>query len=186
MAYTIDDVREILRALVDEGLDGIIIGDTVLALALGRKNLEGDIDVFAVGFSPLFEEEKIRSIAEEHGWDVGTTDLGTPSIIARVKGKTIVVELYENILDFYVPEDVIEESVDVGLPMKAVSLEAYVLLKSRAGREEDDRDLAEIAELASKGKIKLDLAKIRRLLSVFPEEDLSTMVHRLRKAGINV
>lgn len=52
--------------------------------AIGSRDLGDDIDLFAESPSVLFEENYYRRVAEENGWILGYTWLGTPRIIARI------------------------------------------------------------------------------------------------------
>ncbi len=187
MGYSLSDLAEIMRVLQEAGVKAVIIGSTVVQLELRRKQLEEDIDLFVEEPSPFIEEEFYRELASRQGWGVGQTWIGTPSLIARRPGGDIVVELYENVYDFYVPPEILERAPKKnvqGVPIRVLRLEDYALLKAKAGRDEDMEDLEELAHLVKKGDLKFDKRLVRESIQFFPEEDQQLMEKRLKKVGL--
>lgn len=187
MAYTLEDLAEIMKVLVDASVKAVVIGSTVVQLELRKKQLEEDVDLFVEEPSPFIEEEFYRRLASEHGWGVGQTWIGTPSLIARRGGEDIVVELYENIYDFYVPPELLERAPKKnirGVPVRVLRLEDYALLKAKAGRDEDMEDLEELAMLVKSGRLRFDRRLVRESIQFFPEEDQRLMEKRLKKVGL--
>ncbi len=187
MAYSLEDLAEIMRVLNEAGVRAVIIGSTVVQLEERRKQLEEDIDLFVEEPSPFIEEEFYRELASRQGWGVGQTWLGTPSLIARRAGHDIIVELYENIYDFYVPPEVLERAPKKnirGVEIRVLRLEDYALLKAKAGRDEDMEDLEELALLVKSGRVKFDKRLVRESIRFFPEEDQKLMEKRLKKVGL--
>jgi predicted nucleotidyltransferase len=174
-----------IRILLDRGFRFTVIGGTVVELSLGSRDLGDDVDVFGEEPSPLFEDE-YRAAAEELGWSVGQTWLGTPRVIARVGEEEIPIEFYDNIHDFYVPEPMLERAERVtvaGVRVKMVTLEDHLALKAHAGRSSDMERLKEIGRLARKGRLKIDRRRLEEAVSFF--EDASRVVaRRLREAGL--
>ncbi len=189
MGYGIAELVKVIEVLRSKGIDGVIIGSTVLALAVGVKEFEDDIDLFVTSMSPTIEDQRIRSIAQELGWDTGTTHIDTPSIIARINDKEILVELYENIFDFYVPSHIVENSRALSIrggTIKVIRLEDYILLKARRGIEADMEDLRVIESLIRDKKVRIDEGYLRRSLQQFPEEDIHLITSRLKSIGLKI
>lgn len=182
-------MREVLartfKVLSDSGVDVVLIGSNVVDIIGDLDFKEDDIDYFSVNVSPMVEEELFRGIAEREGWDFTYTDLGTPRYIVPTREGDVYVDIYENISDFYIPSEILEmetltskvENVNV----KHISLEAYVVLKAHAAREEDDRDLKEISHLIDSKRLKLDKSKVRRLIEYYPEDERSSIISRLTR-----
>ena len=175
-----------LRLLLDHGFHFTVIGGSVVEIALKSRDLGPDIDLFAEDPN-VFDEEEYYRVAEELGWSVGQTWLGTPALVARVEGEEFHIEFYDNLFDFNVPEELLEQSVRVnieGVRVKMVSLEDHIVLKANAGRSQDINRLKEIARLVNKGKLQVDSDKIRETASLFPDEKV--ILRRLREAGFTV
>jgi len=172
-----------------EGIDGIIIGSTVLGLALKKREFEDDIDLFTTSLSPLVDEERIREIASRNGWSVGYTELGTPSITLNVDGSDIRVDLYENIMDFYIPQqalDVCRRSLAIeGTEIKFVALECWLVFKARRGAQSDINALTEVKRLEDDRVVKLDLNLMKRVIELY-EEDAHYILDRLRACGFRI
>jgi predicted nucleotidyltransferase len=185
--YTVDDLVEVLSKIKRANVEFVIIGSTVLQLALRQEELSDDVDVFVIRPSPVAEEEFFREVAGKNGWSMSFTDLGTPRLMAKSSsGREIVVELYENVYDFYVPENVLNSARKIklrGEALRVISLEDYVVLKARAGRESDLRDLKGIGSLVATGRLRLDRRLVERRLQLF-EEDAGVIRRRLESVGL--
>ncbi len=176
---------EAVRMLLDRNFRFVVIGGTIIEYAMGSEDLGDDIDLFAESPSVVFEEHLYRSVAEEYGWILGYTWLGTPRIIVRVGGEEVPVEFYENIHDFYIPPAFIERSVRAeigGVRVRMLQLEDHIVLKASAGRSVDMERLKEVSRLARKGRIPIDR---RRLLEAASElEDRDVIIRRLREVAL--
>ena len=175
-----------VRLLLDRGFRFTVIGGTVVELALGSRDLGPDVDVFAEEPNVLFEEEYHR-VAEELGWSVGQTWLGTPSLIASVEGESFPIEFYDNLFDFNVPPEILERAKAVnvqGVRVRMVSVEDHIVLKANRGLGQDMDRLKELARLAKKGRLKVDPSRLREAASYFPDEKV--ILRRLRDAGFPV
>ena len=189
MSYTLSDLGKALAILKEKGIEGVIIGNTVLNYYLDVREFEDDVDLFVTSLSPFFEAEMIGAKIRELGWEIGSTDLGTPLVIAVINGKEIIVELYENIFDFYVPLSMVNEALSIKLGNfrgRMISLEDYIVLKARAGRDKDINDLQVIASLIKGNRVKVNINKIRKRREDFDESEWRLIEGRLRSAGIKV
>lgn len=171
------------------GIDGVIIGSTCLDLTLNRKLIEGDIDLFITSLNLMIEEERIYRAAEENSWSIGTTTLGTPSITMNIYGSDVTVDLYENIMDFYIPTEVIElckrtQSID-GVEIVYAAVECWIVFKARRGADSDIVMLSTIRELYDRNEIKLNLNLMKRIIELY-EEDSKYIYSRLRGLGFNI
>lgn len=189
MKLRVEEVlREVLKEFEKRGIRLVLIGSTVVDIYLGEEFKDADLDFFSISTSPLVEEELFRSIAESRGWDYSYTDLGTPRYIVRVGDREYDVDIYENISDFYIPLEILGKEVArkrIGkTKLEHITLEAYLTLKSRIGRESDEEDLKKIGKLVKSGKLKVSREKVEKILKYFPEEEVSTMHSRLVRTGI--
>lgn len=153
--------------------------------AIGSRDLGDDIDLFAESPSVLFEENYYRRVAEENGWILGYTWLGTPRIIARIGDEEVPVEFYDNIHDFYIPPIFVERSVKVnveGVRVRMIQPEDHIVLKASSGRSIDIERLKEIGRLIKKGRLTVDKAKLLEATSEF--EDREVIIRRLKEASI--
>jgi len=189
----VEELKKILREVVAElkvnNIDAVVVGSTVVSFALGGLFKEDeDIDFFVTNRSPLLEEDLFKNIAISKGWDYTYTDYGTPRLIIPYEYGEFFVDFYENIHDFYIPEEIINNEVRKlkinKYKVKIISLEAYIVLKARIGRRVDDRDLVKIKNLIDDGYLKINKRKIMELLKYFPEEEIGMMKNRLIRKGI--
>ncbi len=190
MAYTLNDLAWLLGKLQEHGVKGVVVGSTVVELELRRKKFEDDVDLFVVEPSPLIEEDFYRGLAESEGWEISFTALGTPKLVAKLpSGEEAIVELYENIYDFYIPPEIIELAPKKRLgrvEARFIRLEDYIVLKAKAGRETDIEDLRIIKEYVDEGKLRIDDRIVKRDIELLPEEDRSFVVGKLRQLGFKV
>ncbi|MEM0015137.1 MAG: nucleotidyltransferase [Zestosphaera sp.] len=188
MVYDVKCLAEVLRSVSAEGMESVIVGSTVYMLRLGIEEFEDDVDLFATNFSPVFDEDLIREAAERIGCEVGVSEWGTPRLECVVRDECIVpVELHENIHDFYVPPEMVEDAETLtieGFEVRVLRVEDYVLLKARAGRDRDLEDLNYIADLIKSGTLKVDLRFVKERLRVFDEDEQKLIVRRLTDAGM--
>lgn len=171
------------------GVEGILIGSTCLDITLNRRSVEGDLDIFVTSLSLMMEEERVHRAAEENSWSIGTTTLGTPSITMSVYGSDITVDLYENVMDFYIPADVMDlcrriQIID-GVEVAYVAVECWIVFKARRGADQDISMLSRIKELYDRDELKLDLGLVKRVIDLY-EEDSKYIYDRLRSLGFNI
>lgn len=189
MGYDRKVLRNVLLRLKDSGVDGVLIGSTVLLLHLDSQEFEDDVDIFVTNFSPYMDEDIVRSISAKLGCELSQNEWGTPALYCMFDDSEVVIEFHENVLDLYVPESIIKSAKEVKLMdirVKCISVEDYVVLKARAGRDHDLEDLSVIADLVKSGKLKLDINMIKeRFKSEFPDEE-RLLLSRLKMAGFKV
>ena len=174
-----------MRLLLNSGLKFTIIGSTVVSLEAGLDDMGEDVDLFAESPSVVESEDFYVRVAEANSWHLGQTWLGTPRITVIAEDEEVPVEFYDNLYDFYIPERFIREArrVDVeGVKVKAITVEEYLALKGRAGREEDVEGLKRAVELAKKGRLKLSTDEVRRAAEEFEESQI--ILRRLREVGV--
>ncbi len=180
----VGDILVKIRSL----LDFVIIGDTVIDLELNKKGTESDVDLFSTSLSVFFEEDRIREFAYSSGWDFGKTPFDTPRLIIPVNDEQLQVDLYENIQDFYVPQEIIENSMlrKIGHEkFRVIRFEDYLLLKANAFREEDEDELRTIVYLIGEGKLKIDKQYLLSHISLF-SENADSIKERLNVVGIKI
>ncbi len=190
MAYTLDDLAWVLSRLQQRGVKFVVIGSTVIDLELRRRSFEDDIDIFALEPSPLVEEDAYREIASGEGWDLSYTALGTPKFVVKVpSGAEVIVEVYENIHDFYVPPEMIETAPTKrikGVSVRLLRPEDYIVLKAKAARDTDIEDLRIIKEYVDERRLRIDERILRADLQLLPEEDRRLAESKLRDLGFRV
>ncbi|MBP1356919.1 MAG: nucleotidyltransferase, partial [Sulfolobus sp.] len=180
----IGEVLSKIRAL----MDFVIIGDTIVDLELNKKATESDVDLFSTSMSVFFEEDKIREFTYNNGWDFGKTPFDTPRLIVPVDDNQLQVDLYENIQDFYVPQDIINNAEPRRIgheKFRVIKLEDYILLKANAFREEDEDELRTIAYLVGEGKLKINKEYLSSHINLF-EENSGSIKDRLNSVGIKL
>ncbi len=189
MNFKLDDLVYIMSKLIENDIDAVIIGGTVVELEARSKSFTGDIDLFPLKPSPIMEEGYYYEVAEKLNWDYGQTGLGTPKFVAKTESGPVEVEFYDNILDFYVPEEILKDAKTInvkGVPIKRISVEDYLVLKSRSEVPTTIDVLRGVYELWKSGKISINLRRIKERLNLFPPEEVPTMRGRLREAGFEV
>ncbi len=173
----------VLDRIKGYGVEFVVIGDTVVQLALRKKELRGDVDLYVFKPSVVVEEEFYIELAEKEGWLYSTTEAGTPRIVARIGEKEIPIEFYENIFDIYIPEEIVSRAGSIkasGVRIKLIKPEEYIVLKARQGVDLDK--LARyIRELKS-----IDKKLIEETIELMPEEDRKTIINRLRELGLRL
>ncbi|MEO3992770.1 MAG: nucleotidyltransferase [Desulfurococcaceae archaeon TW002] len=190
MPYSISCLADVLRKLDAEGIRGVIIGSTVYTLRLGARELEDDVDLFTTTISPVFNEDVVFEVAEGIGCQVGSTEWGTPSLECALSSECVVlVELYENIHDFYIPSEMLSEAETLeieGFKAKVLKIEDYIILKARAGREQDMETLSYISDLIKSKVLKVDLKILSERLNLFDVDERKLIIRRLSTANIKI
>jgi predicted nucleotidyltransferase len=164
-----------MKELNEAGLEAVIIGGTAIELELRKKTFSGDLDLFPTNHYALVEEDLFRALAMEKGWEYGHTGLGTPKYSVRGPKSQFEVEFYDNVMDFFVPQEILDEAGSIelkGVKIRKISPEDYVVLKSRSEDPEAIDVIRGVKALADQGKIKLNIRKIRERLELFPETDI--------------
>ncbi|MEL9940296.1 MAG: nucleotidyltransferase [Ignisphaera sp.] len=178
-----------IRELAKEGIEGIVIGDTCLNIELGNKSFEGDIDLFVTSMSPLLEADRIYDIAQNRGWSTGVTVLGTPSVSMTVNDEEVVVELFENVMDFYIPQELIDlcrQEYEIGgEKITCLAKECWIVLKARRGSDQDLAKLSLVVDLMKRNEIKIDKNKMKSAIEVF-EDEAEHIYERLRNLGFSI
>jgi len=182
-------VTAVVSALLRKGVDCVLIGSSILPLIYGLKWEVHDIDLFIINKSTIMEPEIFEEIARENDWDVGMDMHGMMYYEVLVDGDVVRVDLMENILDIYIPEPIIANSIIKkldGTELRAIRLEDLVVLKAREASEEGDEFLSKIAELTAdpEGRVKLDKDYLRRVIEYFPEDERDSITRRLERSGI--
>jgi predicted nucleotidyltransferase len=184
LGFRLEDLVPIFKWLSSLGLGFVIIGDTCIYYTIGRRVFEGDVDLYIYEGSLISVEGDIISHADEVGWDLGSTWLGTPSLVVRVGSEEVSLDLYEAVHDFYVPWEFLESPrvVDIsGYPLRMLSPEQHIVLKARSGSEGIDEELHEYVDLYESGDLKISIHELKKLASFF--EDQRIILSRLRNAG---
>jgi len=189
MGYKKETLAEVISKLRSNGIDGVVIGSTVYMLYLKLKELEDDIDLFTTSVSPTFDEDLIRDVAGKLKCLVGQTEWGTPQLRCHFGGDEVVIELHENIYDFYIPSEIIEDSRTVtisGVDIRVLRLEDYLVLKARAGRDVDLEDLRYLADLIDSRDLSISMSKLSERLNLFDEYEAKLIKKRLREVGLKM
>lgn len=183
MRYKRREVAEVYRELEERGVEAVVIGDTVVQLALGLTELEGDLDLFVLRPSPLVERQFYQDLAEVKGWDITTTEIGTPALVVPLSEGQLVVELYENYMDIDIPEEIIEDAQEHridGIKLKAIRPEHYIVLKARQGVDLDKLKRY-LSELKRRG---LNVKLIEWAVSLYLDDEREVISERLRGIGL--
>lgn len=181
------DVGSLLMELERRGIGGVIIGSTVYQILLKWRELEDDVDVFATSFSPSFDEDVLLQAAEELHCLVGQNDWGMPQLRCPLRDEELSIEFFENLYDFYVPQEIIDSARRVRLGDyggKAILLEDYLLLKAKAGRSKDIETLWFISDLLKSRKLKINKELIQEHIKLFDYDDAKLIKKRLKEAEI--
>ena len=178
----------VVKALHSRGIDSVLIGSAVLTITYNVKEFDpGDIDLFITNASTVTQYEMFEEIARENDWDIGNTMHGTVFYEVLVGGELVRVDLLENILDIYVPVQMLENALKIrvdGVETKSIRLEDQLLLKARSETKEGEEFIAWVAERVAEGSLKIDMRYLASALSYFPEEERESIAKRLRKNGI--
>ncbi|MEZ0394058.1 MAG: nucleotidyltransferase [Desulfurococcaceae archaeon] len=180
--FSAKTLRETLSKLIDNGVRFVIIGGTALQLELGHRQFEGDLDLFVISPSPLSERDFYESLCEREGWELTRTEEGFMKIVIPTDEGHLEVELYENYLDFEIPDEIIESARSVtlnGLRVKIIRPEHYIILKARQGAEVD-----ELKGIYRKYERAFNAENVRKGLELFPEEEREIVKRKLVRAGV--
>lgn len=183
MWYAVPSARvlaKILDLLGREGISGVLVGSTALQLAAGMQRFDGDVDLFVTSTSVLANLGIVEEFVRRYGCLLGSTWVGTPSITCYIDGEEVIVDLYENMHDFYIPTEILEDSVEYevqGVKVRAVRPEDYMVLKAVSSAIEDPDIVRSLREFLRSKKIKLSRKLIESRLQLF--EDPQAIMRRL-------
>ncbi len=174
--------------LSKRGIDFMLIGSAVLPLLYGVNWNVHDIDIFIINKSTVTEPELFEEIAKDNDWDVGMDMNGMMYYEILVDAQVVRVDLMENLLDIYIPEGMIRNSLRIkvnGLEIRSIRLEDLLVLKAREASEEGDEFLSRIAEILAdpESKLNIDRKYIREAINYYPD-DKDAIERRLEKSGI--
>ncbi|MEZ0319001.1 MAG: nucleotidyltransferase [Pyrobaculum sp.] len=180
-------LKSVASALDKKGIEYVLIGSAVLPLVYGIDYDPKDIDLFILNKSTVLDNELFEEIAQEHDWDVGTSDHGTIYYELIVGGEAVRVDLLENILDIYIPPELLADARELtidGARIKSIGLEELLVLKAKIATKDAEEFINEVARIVMERDIKLDYKKIKKYASLY--EDAEDILKRLRRNGIYV
>ncbi|MEM4718142.1 MAG: nucleotidyltransferase [Desulfurococcaceae archaeon] len=186
MGYSKNILAEIIKKLLGEGVEAVLIGDTCVQLALDHEILEGDLDLFVLNPSPLVERDFYMNIAERNKWGLSSTEIGTPALIIPTNEGDVVVELYENYMDIEIPFEILEDKIEYkiqGVKVQSLRPEHYIVLKARQGIDLD-KLYKYINEL--KERRRLNIGIIKQVAYLYPEDDAELIISRLSSIGLEI
>ena len=187
--YRRNVLAKLFSLLSSEGIEGVIIGSTTYMLHLGFKELEDDVDIFTTSISPTIDEEVIRRLASKYGYFLGQTEWGTPQLHVRIDEYELIVEFYENMYDFFIPQEVINDAITysiAGQEVKAIRVEDYIILKAKAGRDKDIEDLNYLSDLIRCHDLRINTKVMRERLKLFEDYEAKLIIKRLSSVGIKL
>ncbi|MEM1695230.1 MAG: nucleotidyltransferase [Thermosphaera sp.] len=185
MKYKRSKLADIFNVLYRWKINGVVIGDTSVQLYLNYSELEGDIDVFTLDFSPLSEREKLEEIAVEQGWELTSSEIGLPALVVPLEEGYVLIEFYENYMDIDIPMELLEDSVEYRIDatrVKSIRPEFYLVLKARQGTDLDKLEKY-LAELKRRG---FNLKLVEYAVSLYPPEEQELIYERLRSVKLEV
>lgn len=185
MKYKKSKLAEVFNVLNKKNIEAVIIGDTSVQLYLNYSELEGDLDLFTVDFSPISDREKLEEIAIEQGWELTTSEMGLPALVVPLEEGYVVVEFYENYMDIEVPAKLLEDAIEYKIDstkIKSIRPEYYLVLKARQGTDLDKLEKY-INELKRKG---LNLKLVEYAASLYPIDDQEVIYERLRGVKLGI
>ncbi|MFB6470522.1 MAG: nucleotidyltransferase [Vulcanisaeta sp. AZ3] len=190
-----ETVELIKKALIKVGsefnkhdIDFVLIGSAILPLLYNINWNIHDIDLFITNKSTVTEQELFEEIAKENDWDAGMDMNGMMYYEILVNAQIIRIDLMENLLDIYIPEQMLRNAAKLkvdGLEIKSIKLEDLLVLKAREASEEGDEFLSRIAEILAdpEGGLSIDKDYLRNAINYYPE-DAESIERRLEKSGI--
>jgi Predicted nucleotidyltransferase len=179
----------VARVFRGRGVDFVLVGSLVLPLAYGIDWNVHDVDVFLLNKSTLTDEEFFEEVARENDWDVGLTAFGGVYYEVVVGGEVVRIDLMENLLDVYMPQELLNDTVTVrvdGEEVRAIRLEGLIVLKAREATDEAEEFLEELASVLADPRtgVELDKGRVRRYIESFPEDERGGITHRIEVSGI--
>ncbi len=179
------------QVLKEHGVDFVLVGSLIMPLIYEIPWDVHDVDLFILNKCVFAESEFFEELARKNDWDIGTTMHGLIYYEVLVNGDVVRVDLMENILDIYIPEQMLKNAavkkID-NLEIKHIRLEDLIILKAREASQEGDEFLNKLAELIAEDRyeIKIDRDYFRRALEYFPEDERQSIYKRILKCGIYI
>ncbi len=97
------------------------------------------------------------------------------------------MELYENILDFYIPSesiDICRQNIEVdGTEITYVAVECWIVLKARRGSDKDVASLSTIKQLVDEGTLSIDRTLLEKMIELY-EDDKRYIYNRLKSLNL--
>ncbi|MGC9152117.1 MAG: nucleotidyltransferase [Vulcanisaeta sp.] len=179
---------KVASELSKRDIEFVLIGSAILPLLYDIDWNVHDIDIFITNKSTIMEPEVFEEIAKENDWDVGMDMNGMMYYEILINAQVVRVDLMENILDIYIPEDMIRNATKTrinGMEIRSIRLEDFLVLKAREASEEGDEDLSRIAEILAdpESRISIDKNYLKRAINYYPD-DKESIERRLEKSGI--
>lgn len=180
---------EVGRALNAHGVEYVLVGSAVLAIIYNVNYDPGDIDLFIYNKSTIMDYELFEKIARENEWDIGSTGHGTIYYELIVGGEMVRVDLLENILDIYIPQQIIENSIKIKIDdfeIKSIRLEDLIVLKAKMATKDSDDFINLVARMLADPKLNLIIDKIyiKKIIDYFIDKE--SILDRLYKNGIYI
>ncbi|MGC8597987.1 MAG: nucleotidyltransferase [Thermocladium sp.] len=182
-----DALIRVANALRSNGIDFELIGSMVLPIGYNIYWDVHDIDLFIIGESPFMNPDKFERIAAENDWDVGSSAFGNMYVEVLAGDTMIRVDLMENALDVYIPSELLDDHIMAkinGVEIKTMKVEGLVVLKAKEATDDAEEFLEELNERLMDSSIQLDKKKILRFIESYPEDERSSLRHRIEIAGI--
>jgi predicted nucleotidyltransferase len=182
-------LREVGAALVSRGIDFVLIGSAILPLVYKLEYDPGDVDLFIVNKSTILDYEVFEEIARKNEWDMGSTDHGTIYYELIIGGDIMKVDLLENILDIYIPPQIIDNSIKIridNLEIKSIRIEDLLVLKAKMATKDAEDFINNVARLLAdpKSSITIDKQYIKTIIEYFSDKE--NILDRLNKNGIYI
>ncbi|NPA23198.1 MAG: nucleotidyltransferase [Crenarchaeota archaeon] len=179
------------KVLKEKGVDFVLVGSLILPLIYEVPWDVHDVDLFITNKCVFAESEFFEEIARENDWDIGTTMHGLIYYEILVNGDIVRVDLMENILDIYIPEEMLKNApsrkID-DLEIRHIRLEDLIILKAREATQEGEEFLNKLAEYLAEEKYNLRINKnyFKKALEYFPEDERQSIYRRILKCGIYI
>ncbi len=179
------------KVLKEKGVEYVLVGSLILPLIYNVPWDVHDVDLFITNKCVFAESEFFEEIARENDWDIGTTMHGLIYYEILVNGDIVRVDLMENILDIYIPEEMLKNApsrkID-DLEIRHIRLEDLIILKAREATQEGEEFLNKLAEYLAEEKYDLKINKnyFKKALEYFPEDERQSIYRRILKCGIYI
>ncbi|MGC9117557.1 MAG: nucleotidyltransferase [Thermoproteus sp.] len=185
-----DGLIRVGDALRRHGVEFVLVGSAVLPLVYNIDLDPVDLDLFIINKSTILDYELFEKIAQENEWDIGTTDHGTIYYELVVSGELLKIDLLENILDIYIPPQIIENSLTIKIDnfdIRSIRLEDLLVLKAKMATKDAEDFIANIARMLADPKYNISINKsyIKNIINLFTSEK-ENIIDRLNKNGIYI
>lgn len=173
------------------GVGFVVVGSLILPLAYGVDWVVHDVDLFLTDRSTLTDSEFFEGVAREFDWDYGFNAFGGMYYEVVVNGDVVRVDLMENLLDVYIPDAIINDTINFkvnNVDFKGIRIEALIVLKAREATDEAEEFLERLAEKIAdpRTSIELDKERIIKYINQYPEEERESIKHKIQTTGIYI